>query len=196
MENGQVRTRKISDQLLFDPKHWAAIIEAKQREDNPPIDKTEEEALGEYITEKVNKLRELTMINFIPANKRILMLPVSIKEQKTDNGIILPDQLNDKGFVGMIISIAADHRLNENPFGITYRPGDFVLYSVDRMNELVIIGQKFYMMNDFDIHGKIPNDEEFISKVLSFGDPQAAIRKFWDAAKNQKPVTEKDLGFK
>lgn len=128
-----------------------------------------------WFTEKENeKFKNLTLINFLPFNRRVIVKPITTSAQTT-GGIII-SEVADKQFTGMVVAMSSDCRFLSEP-GCDIKCGDFVLYSKHNESEIMIFGETFLMMSDFDIHGKVPAIDLFLDNLSTESDRLANIRE-------------------
>lgn len=138
-----------------------------------------------FSKEEYEVFKDKTLINFLPTNRRVLLRAVEA-EVKTRGGIILPSLGPDKmsphqRCVAMVVACAADCRFwtdseGKQIKGATINPGDFVLYSKNAESPFDLFGHNFIMISDFDIHGKIPSNDEFVNGLIATNDPWVTLR--------------------
>lgn len=138
-----------------------------------------------FTKEEYEVFKDKTLINFLPTNRRVLLRAVQT-EQKTKSGIYLPVTTPDKmdphqRCVAMVVSCAADCRFwtdsqGNQIKGASINPGDFVLYSKNAETNFDLFGEQFIMVSDFDIHGKVPSNDEFLNNFIATNDPWVTLR--------------------
>lgn len=128
-----------------------------------------------WFTSKENeKFKDLTLINFLPYNKRVIIKPITTSAQ-TEGGILITG-VADRQFTGMVVSMSSDCRFLNEP-GSDIKCGDFVLYSKSNETEIMIFGEMFLIMSDYDIHGKVPATDLFLENLSTESDRLYNIRE-------------------
>lgn len=123
--------------------------------------------------EEYEMFKDYTLINFMPANRKIILKPYVI-ETKSKGGIILTAEANEDTFVAMVVSMARDCRFEDSSIKV----GDFVIYGRYNSTDVTIQEQTYLLVSDLDIFGKIPDDEALLDSVIASGDMLWSIREY------------------
>ena len=132
-------------------------------------------------------LKDYTLINFIPCKKKLIIKEISLPELKTTNGIYMVENLRKDSPVerkknnAMVVSVSPDcifwqNKNGDSLPGISIKPGDFIVYSISSSTEIIIDGQLFTLIGEFDVCGKLSLSDEQIQSVLSTDDPVFNLR--------------------
>lgn len=94
-------------------------------------------------------------MNFTPLLNNVLIAPLE-GEQKTQSGIIIPDNAREKPQKGKIIATGEGHTTPEGKLiPVTVKVGQVVMYKKWGGTEIKIDGQEYLIVEDKDILGII-----------------------------------------
>jgi co-chaperonin GroES (HSP10) len=117
--------------------------------------------------------KDLTLIDFLATNRYVFVRELEYKAE-TESGIMLVQTEEDKPLtMGMAVSIAPDCRFGIGVDGgrvpaADIKAGDIVSYAVYNGTEYLIGGERFFLVRDHDIFGKVPDST--VAAVFADGD--------------------------
>lgn len=151
----------------------------------------------DLVTEEERKLyKDLTMINALPANRKVILKPLEI-EVKTEGGIIIPEANDKERFIAAVVAIAPDARFltssdGKSIPGLSIKPGDAVIYSKYNETEINIMGEVFLLVADIDIFVKITSDV-MLKQMTATGDLQKWLRPYFAKKKEGQYTYDKSI---
>ena len=94
----------------------------------------------------------------IPNEDRLLVVPDPAKE-KTDAGVYIPEEAQEKEFRGTVVAAGEGYVENGSFIPNQIKVGDRILYGRYSSNEIKIDGTTYCMMRSRDIYAKIIAEE-------------------------------------
>ena len=131
-------------------------------------------AKPENWTEQERKVyKNLTLIDFLPTNRMLFIKELEYTNE-TESGILMVHSEEQIPLtMGMAVSIAPDCRFGQDGDGNVIKAaqinaGDIISYAVYNGTEYYIGGQKFFLINDLSVFGKVPDST--VAKLIAEGD--------------------------
>lgn len=103
---------------------------------------------------EIDNMKEL---QFIPSFDRVLIKPISHLNEKTEGGILLPDN-RDKGraFKGVVVKVGPGRMNDDNSrVAMWFKEGDVVYYNKYGGTFVQLGDIEFSCMKEDDIYGKV-----------------------------------------
>jgi len=92
------------------------------------------------------------MAKIKPLGDRVLIQP-NVAEEKTQSGIIIPDNAKEKPQRGTVVAVGPGKVENGTKIEMSVKDGDKVLYGKYAGTELTLDGEEYMIMRESDILG-------------------------------------------
>ncbi len=85
-----------------------------------------------------------------PIGDNVLIEPIK-KENKTDSGILLPEDSQEKSEQGKVIAVGPGKRVKDKIYPLDIKVGDRVIFTQYGPNEIKIDGKKYLIAKESDV---------------------------------------------
>lgn len=85
-----------------------------------------------------------------PTGDNILIEPIK-KKEKTESGILLPENSQEKSEQGKVIAVGPGKKIKNETYPLEVKVGDLVIFTQYGPNEVKIDGKKYLIAKESDI---------------------------------------------